>query len=121
MMRAQSWFLEAVKQSGFQLYENSLNMLEAALYHSSDEQSNKDVQNYVNKKIVRADVMQTNRGSETVSERETERRMRTHSSSERTLVPQLFSDRLGTSQSSFIKPASKTTVDTQLLETGKFV
>ncbi len=62
-------------------------MLEAALYHSSGEQSQIEVKNYVNKKGVRVDMMETHGGSETVSERETERRIRTHSSSERTLMP----------------------------------
>ena len=34
MQRAQLWFLEAVKQSGFKLYESAINMLEAAIYHT---------------------------------------------------------------------------------------
>lgn len=33
MQRAQVWFLEAVKQSGFELYERAVTMLEGALHH----------------------------------------------------------------------------------------
>lgn len=34
------WFLEAVKQTGFKLYENTINMLEAAIYHSGGDKQN---------------------------------------------------------------------------------
>ena len=37
IQRTQTWFCEAVKQSGFTLYENALNMLEAAIYHSGEQ------------------------------------------------------------------------------------
>ena len=34
--RVQLWLLEAVKQGGYELYESSINMLEAAVYHQGD-------------------------------------------------------------------------------------
>ena len=39
MQRTQVWFLEAVKQSGFDLYERTIAMLEAALHHKSEAES----------------------------------------------------------------------------------
>lgn len=36
MQRAQIWFLEAVKQSGFELYERTITMLEGALHHQAE-------------------------------------------------------------------------------------
>lgn len=38
MQRAQVWFLEAVKQSGFELYERTITMLEGALHHQNEAQ-----------------------------------------------------------------------------------
>ena len=34
--QSHGWYLEAVRQSGFDLYEKAINMLEAAVYHSED-------------------------------------------------------------------------------------
>lgn len=39
LQRAQIWFIEAVKQNGYELYENCINMLEAAVYHHEDAEN----------------------------------------------------------------------------------
>jgi hypothetical protein len=39
MQRAQVWFLEAVKQSGFELFERTITMLEGALHHQTEPES----------------------------------------------------------------------------------
>ena len=42
LQRAQVWFLEAVKQSGFDLYERTIAMLEGALHHKCEAESRLD-------------------------------------------------------------------------------
>jgi hypothetical protein len=42
LQRAQVWFLEAVKKSGFDLYERVITMLEGALHHKTEAESRLD-------------------------------------------------------------------------------
>ena len=39
IQRTQTWLCEAVKQNGYELYENCINMLEAAVYHHEDAEN----------------------------------------------------------------------------------
>ena len=40
LQRAQVWFLEAIKQSAFEMYESTITMLESAVYHMEEAQNN---------------------------------------------------------------------------------